>query len=518
MTSAQAIPVPAASCLLFLGEKPCVAIATILPRSEKKMLSAIQFKKGVKKGEPSFVVLPVRVDSSTTGVLPRGIRRVLEEYQDVMPDQLPYGLPPRRSVDHEIELLPGSKPHARCPYRMSPPELAELRKQLDELLQSGFIRPSKAPFGAPVLFQKKHDGSLRLCIDYRALNKVMVRNKYPIPLIADLFDQLCKAKYFTKLDLRSGYHQVRIAKGDEPKTTCVTRYGAFEFLVMPFGLTNAPATFCTLMNQVFHDFLDKFVVIYLDDIMIYSTSLREHEEHLRLVMERLRQNQLFVKMEKCEFAQKQVRFLGHIVGQGIIRMDEEKIKAVQEWPIPNNVSELRSFLGLANYYRRFVEGYSRKTSVLTDLLKKGEKWIWSKDCQRAFEDLKAVIDGHPVAFESRKLNGAETRYTTQERELLAVVHCLRAWRHYLLGSRFIVRTDNTAISYFLTQPKLTARQARWQEFLAEFDFGFEHKAGRENKVADALSRMADLVALRKLAPLSASRVTNNIRELIAENL
>ncbi|KAK8663978.1 hypothetical protein V6N13_083783 [Hibiscus sabdariffa] len=522
MTSAQAITVPAASCLLFLGEKPCVATATILPRSERKMLSAIQFKKGVKKGEPSFVVLPVRVDSSTAGVLPRGIRRVLEEYQDVMPDQLPYGLPPRRSVDHEIELLPGSKPPARCPYRMSPPELAELRKQLDELLQSGFIRPSK----------------------------VTVRNKYPIPLIADLFDQLCKAKYFTKLDLRSAYHQVRIAKGDEPKTTCVTRYGAFEFLVMPFGLTNAPATFCTLMNQMFHDFLDKFVVIYLDDIMIYSTSLREHEEHLRLVMERLRQNQLFVKMEKCEFAQKQVRFLGHIVGQGIIRMDGEKIKAVQEWPVPNNVSELRSFLGLANYYRRFVEGYSRKTSVLTDLLKKGEKWIWSKDCQRAFKELKAVIisdpilalldierplevetdasgyaiggvlmqDGHPVAFESRKLNGAETRYTTQERELLAVVHCLRAWRHYLLGSRFIVRTDNTAISYFLTQPKLTARQARWQEFLAEFDFGFEHKAGRENKVADALSRRADLVALRKLAPMSASRVTNNIRELIAENL
>ena len=165
-----------------------------------------------------------------------------------MPDQLPKSLPPRRAVDHEIELFPGSKPPAKSPYRMAPPELEELRKQLNEFLVGGFIRPSKAPYGAPVLFQKKADGSLRLCIDYRALNKVTVRNTYPIPLIADLFDQLRRAKYFTKLDLRSGYHQVRIAEGDESKTACVTRYGAYEWLVMPFGLTNAPATFCTLMN------------------------------------------------------------------------------------------------------------------------------------------------------------------------------------------------------------------------------------------------------------------------------
>ncbi|XP_039015947.1 uncharacterized protein LOC120146474 [Hibiscus syriacus] len=222
---------------------------------------------------------------------------------------------------------------------MSPPELAELRKQLDELLQAGFIRPSKSPFGAPVLFQRKHDGSLRLCVDYRALNKVTVRNKYPIPLIVDLFDQLSNAKYFTKLDLRSGYHQVRVAEGDEPKTTCVTRYGAFEFLVMPFGLTNAPATFCTLMNQVFHDYLDKFVVIYLDDIMIFSTSIEEHLEHLRLVLTRLQENRLFVKKEKCVFAQTQVQFLGHIIERGRIRMDKEKVKAIQEWPTPQNAGK-----------------------------------------------------------------------------------------------------------------------------------------------------------------------------------
>ncbi|KAL0555982.1 hypothetical protein IC582_004485 [Cucumis melo] len=201
--------------------------------------------------------------------------RVLEKYGDVMPDSLPKSLPPRRMIDHEIELVPGTKPPAKNSYRMAPPELAELWKQLDELLNAGFIRPAKAPYRAPVLFQKKKDGSLRLCIDYRVLNKHTVRNKYPLPIITDLFDRLHGAKYFSKLDLRSGYYQVRIAEGDEPKTTCVTRYGAFEFLIMSFGLTNAPANFCTLMNQVFHEYLDKFVVVYLDDIVVYSTTMEE---------------------------------------------------------------------------------------------------------------------------------------------------------------------------------------------------------------------------------------------------
>ncbi|XP_039053116.1 uncharacterized protein LOC120195059 [Hibiscus syriacus] len=516
MMASQVIPVPASSCLMFMGEQPCVVPATILPRPGKKILSAIQFKRGVKKGEPSFLVFPISKEDDNLGMVPRNVKEVLRDFEDVMPGELTKELPPRRLVDHEIELIPGVKPPAKCPYRMSPPELAELRKQLDELLQAGFIRPSKSPFGAPVLFQRKHDGSLRLCVDYRALNKVTVRNKYPIPLIVDLLDQLSNAKYFTKLDLRSGYHQVRVAEGDEPKTTCVTRYGAFEFLVMRFGLTNAPATFCILMNQVFHDYLDKFVVIYLDDIMIFSNSIEEHLEHLRLVLTRLRENRLFVKKEKCAFAQTQVQFLGHIIERGRIRMDKEKVKAIQEWPTPQNVSELRSFLGLANYYRRFVEGYSRRVKLLTDLLKKGCEWVWSKDCQEAFDDLKKVVisepvltfpdlekpivvkrdasdyaiggvllqDKHPVAFESRKLNETEARYTAPEKELLVVIHCLRIWRHYLLGSKFVVKTDNTVVSHFLTQPKLTAKQARWQEFLAEFDFNFEHKVGNASYKVD----------------------------------
>ncbi|KAJ7970764.1 Ty3/gypsy retrotransposon protein [Quillaja saponaria] len=279
-----------------------------------------------------------------------------------------------------------------------------------------------------------------MCVDYRALNKVTVRNSYPLPLIADLFDQLSGAKYFTKLDLRSGYYQVRIAEGDELKTTCVTRYGAFEFLVMPFGLTNAPATFCTLMNQ----------------------------------------------------------FLGHIIEQGRIRMDLDKMKAIKEWKTPTSVTELRSFLGLANYYRRFVEGYSRRAAPLTELLKKGTVWHWALlDISKPFEvqtdasdyALVGVLlqENHHVAYESHKLSQAERRYTAQEKEMLAVIHCLRVWIHYLLGSKFIVKTDNTGVSHFFTQPKLTSKQGCWHEFLAKFDFEFEHKAG---KIAQAIINLA----------------------------
>ena len=231
-------------------------------------------------------------DDGSGEPMPKEIKGVLDEFKDVMSPKLPKRLPPRTEEDHKIELKPGAKPPAMGPYRMAPPELEELRKQLKDLLDAGFIQPSKAPYGASVILQKKHDGSLRMFIDNQALNKVTVKNKYPILLITDLFNQLSRARYFTKLDLRSGYYQVRIAEGDESKTTCVTRYGSYEFLVMPFGLTNAPTTFCMLMNKIFHPYLDKFVVVYLNDIVIYSDTLKEHVEHLRKVFKILRQNEL----------------------------------------------------------------------------------------------------------------------------------------------------------------------------------------------------------------------------------
>ncbi|KAL4030901.1 hypothetical protein IC575_009155 [Cucumis melo] len=266
----QVIPMPLAKCLVIIGSTPSVVQTDLRQPDGLKMISAVQLKKGLSQDEPTFMAIPLDSSENSGETVPKEIMRVLEKYRDVMPDSLPKSLPPQRMIDHEIELVPGAKPPAKNAYRMAPSELAGLRKKLDELLNAGFIRPAKALYGAPGLFQKKKDGSLRLCIDYRALNKLTVRNKYPLPIITNLFDRLHGAKYFSKLDLR-------IAEGDEPKTTCVTRYGAFEFLVMSFGLTNAPATFCTLMNQVFHDYLDKFVVVYLDDIVVYSTTMEEHE-------------------------------------------------------------------------------------------------------------------------------------------------------------------------------------------------------------------------------------------------
>ncbi|KAL6322424.1 hypothetical protein AAG906_008079 [Vitis piasezkii] len=467
----KAVPLPFLRSMAILEEeKPCMVPTVTEGTPKTPMLSAMQVKKGLKREEVTYLAtLKEEKDDGSGEPMPKEIKGVLDEFKDVMPPELPKRLPPRREEDHKIELEPGAKPPAMGPYRMAPPELEELRRQLKELLDAGFIQPSKAPYGAPVLFQKKHDGSLRMCIDYRALNKVTVKNKYPIPLIADLFDQLGRARYFTKLDLRSGYYQVRIAEGDEPKTTCVTRYGSYEFLVMPFGLTNAPATFCTLMNKIFHPYLDKFVVVYLDDIVIYSNTLKEHEEHLRKVFKILRQNKLYVKKEKCSFAKEEVSFLGHRIRDGKLMMDDSKVKAIQEWDPPTKVPQLRSFLGLFG-----------RAAPLTDLLKKNKAWEWDERCQQAFEDLKKAVteepvlalpdhtkvfevhtdasdfaiggvlmqERHPIAFESRKLNDAERRYTVQEKEMTAIVHCLRTWRHYLLGSHFIVKTDNVATSYW----------------------------------------------------------------------
>ncbi|KAE8674458.1 hypothetical protein F3Y22_tig00111754pilonHSYRG00072 [Hibiscus syriacus] len=461
----NAFPVPFADCLCILDpKKQCIIPVSRGPRIEAKMLSAIEFSKAVCKEEPNFLVALVCDEPITTKEVPAKVSHVLAEFKDVMPAELPKKLPPKREVDHKIELVENAKPTTRAPYQMAPPELEKMRKQLKDLLDAGYIRPSKSPYGVLMLFQKKHDGSLRMCIDYRALKKLTVKNKYPIPLIADLFDQFGGARWFTKLDLRSDYYQVRIAEGDEPKTACVTRYGSYEYLVMPFGLTNAPTTFCTLMNKVLQPFLDHFVVVYLDDIVVYSNTLEEHIEHLRRVFQVLRENELYVKEENCSFAQKEVPFLGHVVGGGKLQMDKDKIRAIDEWNPPTKVTELRVFLGLTNYYRRFVKGYSKIATPLTELLKKDKVWEWSTKCQGAFEKIKEAMVSEPVLV--------LPDYTKP----------------------FVVFTDASDVAiggvliYFFTQKKLSPKQARWQEFLAEFYFSLEYKPGKVNCVADGLNR------------------------------
>jgi hypothetical protein len=274
---------------------------------------------------------------------------VVNEFFDVFPEEFP-GMPPDRDIEFVIELKPGTTPIYKTPFRMTTPELAELKEHIRELLEKGFIHPSSSPWGAPVIFVLKKDGTQRLCVDYRALNEVTVKNKYPLPRIDDLFDQLRGACVFSKIDLQSGYHQLKVRECDIPKTAFVSRYGLYEFTVMSFGLTNAPAYFMYMMNKVFMVYLDKFIVVFIDDILVYSRNEGDHEGHLRLVLQKLRDHKLYAKLSKCEFWLKQVAFLGHVISKGGISIDPSKVQHVLSWKAPTSVSDIQSFLGLAGYY------------------------------------------------------------------------------------------------------------------------------------------------------------------------
>ena len=459
---------------------------------------------------------------------------IVNEFQDVFPVELP-GLPPDRDVEFTIKLLPGTTPISITPYRMAPTELRKLKTQLQELLEKGYIRLSISPWGAPVLFVNKKDGTLRLCIDYRQLNRVTIKNKYPLPRVDDLFDQLQGARVFSKIDLRSGYYQLRIANADVPKTAFRTRYGHYEFLVMPFGLTNAPAVFMALMNQVFLPYLDKFAIVFIDDILVYSRDEEEHANHLRLVLQTLREKQLYAKFNKCEFWLNQVVFLGHIVSGEGIKVDPKKIEAVLNWEPPKNVPELRSFLGLAEYYRRFVKGFSIIAAHLTKLLRKHVEYKWTEACQSSFEELKAKLTTAPVlaspsgtsgfvvysdasyqglgcvlmqhgrviAYASRQLRPYEISYPTHDLELVAVVFALKILQHYLYGETFQIFTDHKSLKYLLSQKELNMRQRRWLELLKDYDCTIEYHPVKANVVADALSRkvsgrVANLLSLREM--------------------
>ena len=498
--------------------------------SSSSVITALQFGRVSRKAGNELLLVLVQdndVQMNTLSVDSGEAKKLLAQFCDVFPDDLPSGLPPKRDVDHRIELVSGSDPPSRPTYRMSPAELNELKKQLDELLMKGFVQPSKSPYGAPVLFVKKKDGSTRMCVDYRALNKITKKNSYPLPRVDELLDRLNGARYFSKIDLRSGYHQVRIANEDVEKTAFRTRYGHYEFMVLPFGLTNAPATFMHLMQQVFKPYLDDFVIVFLDDILIYSKTETEHVDHVKKVLKKLREHKLYAKASKCEFFKQSIDFLGYVITKDGITMDAGKVKAITDWPQLKNVRDVRSFLGLAGYYRRFVEGFSKIASPLTELLKKEMPFVWSDEHVKAFETLKKAIVSapilispdptkpyvvttdasgfatgamlqqdhgqglQPIAFMSHKMNKAERNYPVHEQELLAIVQALREWRHYLHGSPFEVVTDHNSLKYFMSQPTLSARQARWSEKLQEFDMKIVHRPGKLNDAADALSRRPD---------------------------
>jgi hypothetical protein len=305
-------------------------------------------------------------------------------------------MPPDHEIEFVIELVPGTAPIFKRPYRMAANQLAEFKEQLQELLDKGYIRPSASPWGAPVIFVLKKDGTQRMCVDYRSVNEVTIKNKYPLPRIDDLFDQLKGACVFSKIDLRSGYHQLKIRATDIPKTAFITQYGLYEYTVMSFGLTNAPAYFMYLMNKVFMEYLDKFVVVFIDGILIFSKNEEDHDEYLHVVLQKLRGNELYAKLSKCKFWLEEVSFLGHIISEGGISVDPSKVKDVLSWNTPQNVSDIRSFFDLARYYRRFIEGFSKIYKPMTELLAEGNTFEWTPRHETSFQELKKRLTTAPV--------------------------------------------------------------------------------------------------------------------------
>ncbi|WVZ89779.1 hypothetical protein U9M48_036143 [Paspalum notatum var. saurae] len=399
---------------------------------------------------------------------------VVRDFPDVFLEELP-SLPPDRDVEFRIELVLGTAPISKRLYQMAPDELKELKTQLQEQLDKGFIRPSLSPWGCLALFVEKKDQSgKRLYVDYQPLNAVTVKNKYPLPHIDILFDQLAGARVFSKINLRSGYYQIKIREEDMPKTVVSTRYGLYEYLVMSFGLTNASVFFMYMMNSVFMNELDKFVVVFIDDILIYSKNEKEHEKHLRIVLTRLREHKLYAKFSKCAFWLKEVRFLGHILSEKGVAVDPSKMEDVLNWKQPETVTEIRSFLGLAGYYCRFIKDFSKTANPMTSLTKKNAKYMWIPNCEEAFQTLKKLLtsapvlahldvtklfdvycdassnglgcilmqEGRVIAYASRQLRKHEVNYPTHDLELAAVVHALKIWRYYLLGNTCHIYTDH----------------------------------------------------------------------------
>ncbi|KAM1670701.1 hypothetical protein ACFX2K_044640 [Malus domestica] len=465
------------------------------------------------QGYLAYVVLTGETTASVEDV------EVVKHFPDVFPEEL-HGLPPYRVVEFTIELLPSTNPISLTPYRMAPAELRELKTHLQEFVNKGFIQPSTSPWGALILFERKKDGTLRLCIDYRQLKWVTIKNRYPLPRIDDLFDQLRGACVFLKIDPRSGYYQLKIRSNDVPKTAFRTRYGDYEFLVTSFVLTNAPAAFMDLMNQVFRLYLDRFIIVFIYDILVYSKNEVDHARHLSLVLNTLRANQMYAKFSKCQLWLDQVSFLGHMISAQGVLVDPQKVATVENWVQPQTVTEVRSFLGLAGYYQCFVKDFSAIALPLTKLTRKGVQFVWSENCELSFQQLKyflththvlalpddsgnfevysdmslnglgCVLMQHRkvIAYALRQLKPHEMNYPTHDLELAAIVFALKIWRHYLYGEKCKIFTNHKSLKYIFTQNELNIRQRMWVKLLSDYNCTIEYHPCRANTVVNALSR------------------------------
>jgi transposase InsO family protein len=508
-----------------------------------------------------FTPFPDEYPSSTKGKdeVPTEFRL----YADVFNAANAAILPHHKATDHNIELQEGKEPPYGPIYPLSPAELAQLREYLDENLKNGRIRPSKSPAGAPILFVPKQDGTLRLCVDYRGLNHLTVKNRYPLPLMSEIMDRINGCKFLTKIDVKDAYYRIRIREGDEWKTAFRTRYGHFEYLVMPFGLTNAPATFQHYIHQALRGLLDTVCIAYLDDILIFSKDRDTHTAHVKEVLERMREAELYAKPSKCVFYQQSVEFLGFILSTEGVSMDPRRVQTIREWKEPTSYHEIQVFLGFCNFYRRFIYGYSRVTAPLTELLKgskdgkKPGNLVLPVKAKQAFRALIEAFQSapllrhfdqtrpirvetdasnfamagilsqpdeegrwHPIAFWSRKFNGTEVGYGTPDKEMFAIVESFKHWRHYLEGPEKPVEvlSDHHNLQGFMKQPRLNGRQARWCMLLAPYDFVIKHRPGNRNP-ADGPSRRPDYAGetpsnldllptlARKMAAVESLRVT-----------
>uniref|UniRef100_A0A2N9F7E8 RNA-directed DNA polymerase n=2 Tax=Fagus sylvatica TaxID=28930 RepID=A0A2N9F7E8_FAGSY len=500
---------------------------------QKKQVSfyakASDVKSAFYANQPIFVLLYKEACFNTNELdesLPSVVISLLQEYEDVFPNDVPSGLPPIRGIEHQIDFVPGATIPNRPAYRSNPEETKELQRQVEELLAKGHVRESMSPCAVPVLLVPKKDGTWRMCVDCRAINNITVKYRHPIPRLDDMLDELHGSCIFTKIDLKSGYHQIRMKEGDEWKTAFKTKYGLYEWLVMPFGLTNAPSTFMRLMNHALRAFLGRFVVVYFDDILVYSKSLDEHIDHLHCVLTVLRKEKLYANLKKCSFCLDKVVFLGFVVGAKGIAVDEEKVKAIKEWPTPKSITEVRSFHGLASFYRRFVKDFSTLAAPLTEIVKKSVGFKWGSEQDRAFIEIKERLCGapllalpdfsktfeiecdasgigigavlmqekRPIAYFSEKLNGAALNYPTYDKELYALVRALETWQHYLWPKEFVIHTDHESLKHLKGQGKLNRRHAQWMEFIETFPYVIKYKQGKENIVADALSRRYALIS------------------------
>lgn len=478
------------------------------------------------QGEVEHVVYLCRIphDSkpveavTTNAPVPEEIQQVLRDYSDVFAE--PQGLPPRRACDHHIPLLPGAQPISMRPYRHSPETKDEIERQVEELLAAGIIQHSVSPFASPAILVRKKDGQWRLCIDYQRLNALTVTPKFPLPVIDELLDELSGASWFSKLDLRAGYHQIRLAEGEEYKTAFQTHSDHYEYKVLPFGVAGGPATFQGAMNHTLKPVACVCALVFFDDILVFSKSFSNHVQHLTQVLQLLRADQWQIKMSKCSFAQRELSYLGFVIGEQGVSTEPDKIVRIQHWPLPHSVKQLRQFLGLSGYYRKFVRHYGIIAKPLTHLLKKNVPFVWTSECTTAFEALKQALvttpvlalpdfrkqftietdasdygvgavlqqDGHPLAFLSKPLGPRNKGLSTYEKELLAILLAVEHWRQYLQSTEFVIKTDQRSLVHLEDQRLHTPWQQKAFTKLLGLRYHLCYRRGADNSAADTLSR------------------------------